>query len=325
MIKSQDISPLFESMTRRKISVQYNERMYPIKEIPEENWLYYSFEGFKILDKKRGREGKSVKSFASIGSGNGVDALGASYIFKEAEDFYLTDIDQRVLPFALANFRNNTGREPPPNVSTLAGDLAQPLIKKGIKCDLVYANLPNIPLWDKSQKMGFGLSTFYDSGSLKDSPPIINDFLLSLQYRLLRTVGAALEKNGCVTLMIGGRVPSKCFDILFKAAGFSLEPLCAGFKVQTETKEVLEGYSRAEKTAGVEFTFYNYDNAAKSLGGLGNGFLVPGEQIDFFKKNLSGQELTANQALKEYLKGARVGHTCHALAGRTNKANGGGG
>ncbi|MFH1256703.1 MAG: hypothetical protein V1494_05440 [Candidatus Diapherotrites archaeon] len=316
MIRKQVVSGLFDSLVNKRVSILYNERMYPVKKRLEENWVYYAFSGFKVLNAELERRGRPVESFAAIGSGNGVDALGAHFVFKKAKRFFITDIDSEVIGLALNNFHNNCERRTGLEVTALSGNLTAPLVEKEVECDLVYANLPNIPLWSESQKKGFGLSTFYNPGAVDRVPSKIGDYLLGLQYRFLRSAPASLSKKGSVVQLIGGRFPVKIFDALFKRTEFELESLCLGFKPQTEAKEVLEGYSRAEKQNGVEFIFYDYARGLKRLRALGESNLVVGKKMFFLEKELGDFAFTATQALKEFKGGKRIGHSCHVLRGK---------
>ncbi|MFH1664387.1 MAG: class I SAM-dependent methyltransferase, partial [archaeon] len=292
-----------------------NEKMYPIKKNTEDNWLYYVFAGFKIHYYSLKNQEKKVNSLALIGSGNGVDAIGAHYIFKEANQVYLTDIDPETLPLAIKNVKKN--KKPGSNVSIngFVGDVCQPLEQENIKADMIYANLPNIPLWKNTQTNGFGLSTFYTPREKIRVPSILKKNLLELQLHFLNSTKPCLNSGGNVIQVIGGRFPAKNFKILFDEAGFNQQQLCAGLKLQTETREVISGYSKAEKENNNEFIFYDYKNAVKSLNKGGETSLITGKKTDYLEKRLKDYSMTATQALKEHKKGMKIGHTCHVLKG----------
>jgi hypothetical protein len=289
--------------------------MYPVKKAVEENWLYYAFAGFKKLDSLLKEEGAKVASLALIGTGNGVDAIGACHIFKDVVRIYLTDIDEETLPLALQNVKGNLDPAAKAAVDGFAGDVCEPLQERSIKVDLIYGNLPNIPLWDSEQTDGFGLSTFYSPRESAAPHPVIKQSMLELQLHFLRSAKACLTPGGSVVQLVGGRFPSRNFKLLYELAGFELTQLCAGLKPQTEASEVLTGYARAEKENDVEFTFYDYDKALAALKQDGQGNLVADEPMDYLEKTLKDCLMNATRALEAHRNGILIGHTCHVLRG----------
>ncbi len=313
---AQDVSFLFPKSRDKKMLVKLNENMYPIKENVESNWLYYAFNGFEALKAEFMRQGMLAKTFATIGTGNGVDALGAAHIFDAIDEFILTDIDESTIFLAEENFKSNIDPSRAKKVHAYAGDLCVPLTANNLKADIIYANLPNIPIWNDSRKEGFSLATFFEPfGNLGRRPPkSIKDFLLELQFRFLLSSKKALKKNGCVAILLGGRFPSKTFGKLFKATGFKRTELCNGFKIQTEARDVLTGYAKAETENNKEFYFYLFKDALEKMRKHGAGHIT-NLASDELEDTLSPFRVNAKQALKLYSKGVDIGHTCHMFRG----------
>ena len=310
MLRQHDVTELFGLGDGHPKYIYLNERMYPVKDALEENWLYYAFAGFKEL---KNRLKVAPSNFATIGTGNGVDALLAHHVFESLDEFYLTDIDPDVLGLSVMNFYQNANA--PVKAFSFSGNHTEPLEKNGISADVIYANLPNIPLTDELQKSGFGLSTFHFFKDEIRAPQTIEKYLLSSQYQFLKTCKNCLKEGASVIIMEGGRFPSKKFDELFNLAGFNLDNLCVGFKPQTEATEVLSGYAFAEKNYKTDFIFYDYEKAFDALSKIGKSNIILGEKKNFLEKELGAFALTASQALEEYKRGKVIGHTCHALRG----------
>src|SRR3989338_5418165 len=128
----QDITGLFrESGIDKKVVVVTNEHMYTLKDDVEDNWLFYTFFGFRELNNRLVQEGKTPKRVAIIGTGNGVDALGAYLLIDGIEELLITDIDPRVMEFSVENIRRNI---PDHNlgVYTFVGDLCKPISERSL-------------------------------------------------------------------------------------------------------------------------------------------------------------------------------------------------
>jgi hypothetical protein len=255
--------------------------------------------GFQKLKKQN----FSPDSFGAIGTGSGVDSIGAYEIF-HIKEIYQTDIHPKIIEIADKNVKALI----PSNVKieTFLGDLCQPLIEKKIKVDLVYANIPNIPskepIFDKKKSA----SKFFERSS-KECPEIFQKWFLTLQYFFLKEAKQILNSGGVVVAVIGARVPYKILEDLFITSGYKPSELISIYKVQTEPGDTLPGYSDQEKNSDIEFEFYDHEKA-----------------LPFWKKNLENQKLTAVQikealepfkinaqkALKYFKEGKPVGHIC---------------
>src|SRR3989338_2183739 len=317
----QDISGLFrESGIEKHVVVTTNEHMYTVKEAIEDNWLFYTFFGFRELNKRLLHEGKIPKRVAIIGTGNGADALGAHMILDGIEELLITDIDSRVIGFSLENVEKNVPDDKPkPYVHTFVGNLCRPISKMGLKVDLVYCNLPNLPSDSDDIAEGRNLSSLYRRGNEDLAlPNHIRDYLLEMQMLFLGSAGTILNQGGSVLPMIGGRVPYELFPRMFAEAGLNLEELCSGFKRQTEPDIVIPEYAAAERD-GVIFSFYPFTETKEHLKRL--GVTNPTTKIDGMELSsaLRTYRVSAREALSLYREGIDLGHTVHFFRGVLGK------
>ena len=315
----QDVSSLFrESGIEKHVVVTTNEHMYTLKDEIEDNWLFYTFSGFRELQKRLMQEGKTTKKAAIIGTGNGVDALGAYLLIDGIEELLITDIDPRVMEFSVENIRRNI---PDDNlgVYTFVGDLCKPISERGLNVDMVYGNLPNLPSDSDDLSEGLKLSSLYRrENSGLSMPSYITGYLLEMQRLFLDSAKAILNPGGSVLPIIGGRVPYELFPRMFAEAGLNLEELCSGFKKQTEPDVVIPEYAGAERD-GIIFSFYPFAEAKEHLKKL--GVANPTTKIDGMKLSsaLRAYRVSAREALSLYREGIDLGHTVHFFRGVLGK------
>ena len=317
--RKQDVSELFrESGIDKKVVVATNEHMYTLKDDIEDNWLLYTFFGFRELNNRLVQEGKTPKRVAIIGTGNGVDALGAYFILDGVEELLITDIDPRVMKFSVENIRKNISDDKL-GIYPFVGDLCKPISKRGLNVDLVYGNLPNLPSDSDDLSEGLKLSSLYrrENSGLR-MPSYITGYLLEMQKLFLDSAKAILNTRGSVLPMIGGRVPYELFPRMFVEVGLNLEELCCGFKRQTEPDVVIPEYAGAERD-GIIFSFYPFTEAKEHLNKL--GIANPTTMIDGME--LSGAirdyRINAREALNLYREGIEVGHTVYFFRGILGK------
>ncbi len=119
-----DVSFLFADYTKKPISIRFHAKMYPIEREVEANWVWHAFRGMARLNKALEAEGRPPQSFAAVGTGSGVDAIGAGLIFPHLKSIAVTDIEESVLAQALENVRANVPAEI--SVNGRPGDCVQP-------------------------------------------------------------------------------------------------------------------------------------------------------------------------------------------------------
>ena len=222
-----------------------------------------------------------------------------------------------LVPAAIKSAKKNvaryqkTGKKIP--VSFVVGNLCDPLGDN--KADIIYANIPNIPIKSdrKNQLLdGITASTFFDLGLVNGVPEKINKHLLALQYKFLQQAKDHLTQNGIVVINLGARFPIKIIDQLFDMAGYDYDVLYFGFKKQTEIKDTIPGYSQNEKN-GIIFTYYPYKQAIKLLK---NKHI---KNVENLIKTLKPLRISATEALKRSRKGEDMGHIVTLLEARLRK------
>jgi methylase of polypeptide subunit release factors len=316
-VSEQDISRLLqESRIGRRVVIATNEHMYTIKDAIEDNWLFYTFFGFRELQKRLLQEGKRPNKVAIIGTGNGVDALGACLFIDGIEELLVTDIDSRVIDLSTRNIDNNIPEDrSKPKVFFFVGDLCNPLSERYLETDLVYGNLPNLPSDSDDLHEGINLSSLYRRGIREiRASGSIGDYLLEMQRLFLDSAKAVLRPGGSVLPIIGGRVPYGLFPRMFAEAGFNFEELCSGFKRQTEAEVIIPEYANAEM-GRVRFSFYHYSEARGHLQKLGIGnptAKINGKELSDILRDYG---VSAREALSLYRGGIDIGHTIHFFRG----------
>src|SRR3989338_7553429 len=195
MIKTNyklNISPLFKAVGIKKSGeINITEHTYAFDpKHPKNYWLHVAFLVFQKYAKKH----KKVTSFATIGTGAGIDAIGAYEIFKPKK-IIVTDIHPQIPALAKKNVQNNV----PSNVEVLSlqGDLCQPLIKRKMKVDLVYANIPNLPSDQPPLKKQANIS-YYQKRSVRSVPQKFQKYNMTLQYLFLKEAKQIINKSGAV-------------------------------------------------------------------------------------------------------------------------------
>jgi len=302
-----EIGDLFKEVGIPKTGVvEMNDNTYDFDpKHPKDSWLYPVLLGFQEL-KKRGFD---PKSFATVGTGSGIDSIGVYEIFHTRE-IYQVDIHPNVPEIADRNAKKLIGDGA--SVQTFLGDLCSPLIDRGIKVDLVYANIPNIPsdelVWDR--KVSASQFTARDA---EDCPQDLQKWLLTLQYLFLKQAHHILNPGGVVVDALGARVPHEFLKEVFTATGYKVDELVSIYKAQSEREDVLPGYVKSELVDGIEFDFYDHEKA------------WPFWHSDLESKRLKTPELkealrqfriSARQASENFEKsGKNAGHICSILVG----------
>ena len=302
-----EIGDLFKEVGIKKTgTVLMNENTYDFdSNNPRYSWLYAALLGFQELK----RQGLSPESFATIGTGSGIDSSGAFEIF-HPKKIYQVDVHPNVLEIADKNAKSLIGNET--EVYTFLGDLCQPLIERGVRVDLAYANIPNIPsdepIWNK--KVSASKFMVRDAN---DCPEIFQKWCLTLQYLFLKQAKQILTPKGVVVDAVGARVPYDILSRLFTENGYKVNELVSVYKLQSEPEDVLPGYVKAEKENEIEFDFYEHEMAW----GLWQTelqkqkFNTPG-----LKKALQPFRMSAAKALHAFLRdGTTAGHICSILSG----------
>ncbi len=302
----RDISPLFRKLGKYKdVSIRMPEYAFDNDLVGgiKKGWVYGALLSFREYSRRHGR----VNSFATIGTGVGADAIGASMLL-EPEQIIITDLHPKIPRLARENLLGNLSSAS--DVVSLEGDLCKPMLERGLEADLVYANLPNIPSDDAILEERRNVSFFRKREAC---PEIFEKYLLAHQHSFLEEAKGVLKKGGGVVLAVGGRLPYNVLQHLFSKTGYSVEELASVFKYQTEAKEVLSSYAKAER-GGVEFDFYRYAGAQE----LWEEFEASGLSGAEIKENLGEFRVSASEAWRMYRSGecTEFGIVAHYLCGK---------
>ncbi len=313
-IFKQNISPLFKALDiPGNFVITTTDHTYEIDALePCNNWLFPAFKAFQKLAADYKKQSRLINTFVTVGTGPGIDAIGASHILKP-RSVTLTDIHPAVLPIAEKNFKKNKNSATI-DTQILLGNLCAPLKKYGIAADLIYANLPNISLDDADSILSGQLtSTFFDVKILPACPTDLSKFLLCMQNGFLHDAYDTLAPNGSVIINLGGRVPLPLVKKMFTAAGYTYKELYNTFKVQSQPEWVLGGYARAEEKYKVSFDFYRYDKALEKVGKYLESDIISGAEL---KECLEPFRVSATEGLKHLIYDhERIGHVVHVLQG----------
>ncbi|KAJ7867695.1 hypothetical protein B0H14DRAFT_2346897, partial [Mycena olivaceomarginata] len=246
-----------------------------------------------------------VRAFATIGTGAGLDAIVAVDIFNP-ERIVVTDIHEAVVDAARNNICKATAGI---DVHLIAGtgDLLSPLAGQNGTYDLIYENLPNIPLALDCTIDDGQTSATYVSGRTEDIPFIATANLLALHFLALRQAKPLLSPTGAVLSSIGGRVST---DILLKMAaeaGYCASILTYTWKIQSEPGEVIGGYKKNQEDGLGPFYFYPVSVLEKTF-----GCMTPaeaGHKVNEIEATLCEHRVDAATAYDLHTNGLVMGHT----------------
>lgn len=307
-----DVSGLFAAASMDcRVIAEMNEHTYEVdlKE-PRNNWLYPAFLGFQELQKRLIAEGKPVNTFATIGTGAGIDAIGAFEIFHPSR-MVMTDIHPDVLPIATHNFERHTTNQAVPFWVCL-GHLAEPLRQNAVIADVIYANLPNVPFVQQNASLfSQQLTSSFYNPRLSCSIDTVNRYLLGMQFALLEDAKSSLVDGGSLIVNLGGRVPVELMQELFERSGYEYEELVTILKAQSQPELMLPSYARAQKKGRVEFDFYRLDEANELLKNLPTA----GVSAKELKHLLTPVRVTATQAVGLHKRHERIGHIVQIIRG----------
>lgn len=312
-----NITALFSSVgieTSRPITIRHSTgKTYDIEPRPEDNWVHASLLGFQELNKRLATEGLACRHFVTVGTGPGLDAIGACHILHPSF-IRLTDINKLAARIGLENLLDNLPEDNHVMCACSAGNLLEVDLNvwdppiQAPPIDVIYANLPNIPAKNVDITSS-DAATYVDEELLEGCPENLDRYLLGLQYKFLQQARAILSEGGSAVIALGARIPYQTIRELFATANLRLEELFATFKIQTQPNDVIPGYAKAENERAVIFTFYDYNQV------LASGLLtspITGEQM---QQKLHPYALSSQQALTAHQKGRRIGHIVSILRG----------
>jgi SAM-dependent methyltransferase len=291
------------SRIKSSIRLRLSDHSYlPKAGEPRADWVAsVAVPSFKAL----AAAGVRAPRFCTIGTGAGLDALAAVEIL-DARTVGFTDLHEDVLDHARENIRTNLVARDVTLVGG-AGDILAPLTGRLGDVDVIYENLPNIPL-DDSGDLGDGQtsSTFLSKRS-EEIPGFVEQNLVTLHYLALKQAWQLLGPGGRVLSSIGGRLPLSEALALSASAGYDGTILIYTWKVQSEPHEVVGGYASWELQGRGPFHFYPVDVLRETFGGMSEA--AAGARALAIESALAPYEISAVDALALVERGVDVAHT----------------
>jgi len=318
--KQVNITPLLQkaALGNGNVAITETPGMYTYKTKVEDNWAYYTAEGFKILKKILEHEKKPAGNFAIVGIGSGVEGILALKVFAGGLDnLVVSDIDNEILKGAQANILS-TAKQYQTTFLQLIKSFTEPMQALPFKFNVIYGNIPNLPSKvGQDLKFGDEKGTFLpiDTFQKYGPPPEFAKWAMAAQYAYLQSAKKVLKAGGSILTELGGRMPLETVQKLFDTCGFKMDEILVGFKEQTEPLMDFAGYHEFENRYGVKFDFYKYEESKKLMEekGITNPTnLISGENL---KKLLAPFKVNAGQALELFKQGIAVGHTVHIFRG----------
>lgn len=301
------LSSYGQRRVRRPVVLRLTEHSYPLEPSPEQSWLPIAFRAFARL-----AERIAVKDVLILGTGNGLDALGAAEIF-DPRSLTVTDLYEESLSVARENVLAHLADGGAIELSFHAGDLLSGVPPER-RFSLVYENLPNIPAPAEVElRRGAIAGRFFEAGEL-DAPECFAAYLLALHHRCLREAWPRVREDGGVLTAIGGRMPHDVTYELHRVCGYRPELVAFDVKLQVAPELVIPPYRRAEARSGVEFTFYAPE--AIELVAQRRRTGLDGQQLaDALAGDLSGLSMSAREAEDRTRRGQSVAHSVLMIFG----------
>lgn len=291
------------------LSVAVTDHAYlPKTEDITSDWVaYIAAPAFKLIRENLRHD---VEAFASIGTGSGIDVLTGIELLG-AKRVGFTDLQKSVVDAAAENIRKNLKNADSIELEFGAGDLLQPLENGKRRYDVIYENLPNVPLTDNTKIEDKRNSGHYLEKRVEVIPEFVHEQMLDLHYLALKQARDYLADKGAVYSTLGGRVPLSAFIKLGELAGLSSEIFTYSWKVQAEPEDVISGYAAQEKAGLGPFRFYRASDLQKAFANI--SVKESGKNAFEIEKSLESSKLTAKEAYEAFLKGEVIGHTVAVL------------
>lgn len=291
------------------LSIEVADHAYlPKTEDIKSDWVaYIAAPAFKLIREKLGHD---IESFVSIGTGSGIDVLTAIELLG-AKRVGFTDLQRSVVAAAAQNVRSNIKETSKIEFEFGNGDLLQPLQNGKRNYDVIYENLPNVPLASNTKIEDKRNSGHYLEKREEAIPEFVHEQMLDLHYLALKQARDYLAENGAVYSTLGGRVPLNAFIKLGELAGLRSEIFTYSWKVQAEPEDVISGYTAQEKAGLGPFRFYRAEDLQKAFANI--SVKDSGKRAFEIEKTLDSVKLTATAAYEAFKKGEIIGHTVAVL------------
>ena len=290
------------------LSIEVADHAYlPKTEDIKSDWVaYIAAPAFKLIREKLGHD---IESFVSIGTGSGIDVLTGIELLG-AKRVGFTDLQRSVVAAAAQNVRNNLKSN---NIEFEFGDgdLLQPLQNGKRNYDVIYENLPNVPLASNTKIEDKRNSGHYLEKRIELIPEFVHEQMLDLHYLALKQARDYLAQNGAVYSTLGGRIPLSSFIKLGELAGLHSEIFTYSWKIQAEPEDVISGYAAQEKAGLGPFRFYRADDLQKAFANV--SVKDSGSRAFEIEESLDSVKLSAPAAYEAFKKSEVIGHTVAVL------------
>ncbi|MDR2690520.1 MAG: class I SAM-dependent methyltransferase [Azoarcus sp.] len=261
---------------------------------------------FKLIRQRQGAQ----NAFCSIGTGVGLDALAAIEIL-DATQIGITDVHEDVVAAAVDNIRRNLREPRRIELAAGHGDLLEPLDARHPRYDLIYENLPNIPIADAGEIATARKSSGHIPARQETIPELMRRNLLSLHYVALLKAKEFLKPGGAVLSLIGGRIPLDLFHEMGRLTGYHAEIFTYGWKIQTDPEEIIGGHIQQQEAGFGPYHFYRANRLAEVFSGI--GLQDSGQRAREIEQSLAPDALSPAAALAAWQQGETIGHTVVAL------------
>ncbi|MEE1838381.1 class I SAM-dependent methyltransferase [Streptomyces sp. NPDC088190] len=289
------------------VELELTDHSYlPKSNDPRADWVAsVAVPAFKTLSQM----GVLAPRFCTIGTGAGLDALAAVEIL-QAHTVGFTDIHNDVVENARKNIQRNLRTQDVELIGG-AGDLLSPLTGKLSQVDVIYENLPNIPMTQRNDLADGQTSSTFIAERREEIPGFAEKNLVTLHYLALQQAYSILRSGGRVLSSIGSRIPISEILNLSGATGYNGRILTYTWKVQSEPQEVVGGFARWEQEGLGPFHFYPVSVLQEAFEGLSPA--TAGAQALQMEGELSAHEISAVEAMALVDEGKKVGHTVTIL------------
>ncbi|MDR0735966.1 MAG: hypothetical protein LBF51_03890 [Zoogloeaceae bacterium] len=260
---------------------------------------------FKLIRQKEGAK----SAFCSIGAGVGLDALAAIEIL-DSIDIGITDVHVDVVAAAVANIRANLRDPERITLNAGSGDLLQPLAAFRPQYDLIYENLPNVPI-DAADLAAARASSGHTPPRTENIPELLQKNLLALHYVALTQAKDFLRPGGSVLSLIGGRIPLAVFQEMGRFAGYRAEIFTYGWKIQSDPDAMISGHLAQQQNGLGPYRFYRAERLAEVFARV--SLADSGKHAFEIEQRLTPDQLDPQQALAAHQRGETIGHTVVAL------------
>jgi hypothetical protein len=301
------LSPFGRRRVRRPIHLRLSEDTYPLEQAPEDSWLPIAFRAFDRLARTR-----RIEDVLIVGTGNGLDALGALEILDPAS-LTVTDVYEESLSVSRENIIEHLIDPGAIDLAFHAGDLMS-CVPAGRSFSLVYENLPNVTSSpEQNLRRGTIGGRFYAPASHAAPEPYAS-YMLDLHHRLLLEAAPRLNDGGGVLTALGGRMPADVAFGLHRACGLRPELVAFDVKLQSEPELMVAPYAHAEGDDGLAYTFYAPE-AIGMVAKLRADGLDGQDLADAAAPGLEQLSMSAREAMARVERGLGVAHSVLMIFG----------